>query len=183
MLLRALRFILAATIAAVLWSFAAPAYNAALAFCAEPLLRIDPRLRSVDVHAVESRILARGDVHKPDLPLVIIPANELTYNLVLFAGLFCSERKPLRDGGWRRLALALGVLVLTHVLAIAVSIEATYATRLGEWSEKNYSSAQQDFWSATEYAYRLAGMFGIAFACWWVSGPAAVRTDPAPPAV
>jgi hypothetical protein len=74
-----------------------------------------------------------------------------------------------RDRNFRRLLIALLILFATHVLAVAVAVESTYSTRIPEWSDQNYSGALQDFWSAAEYAYRLAGMFAIAFACWWLA--------------
>ena len=171
MLRSALRFIVGAIAAALLWYFLTPAYNSVLAIAAQPLVRIDPRLRHVELRGFGERIHGRGDDEHPEMPRALIPAAQLTYNFVLFGGLFATNRNVLRDRGFRRLAIALLILVATHVLAVAVAVEATYATRVGAWSEARYGPALQDFWAAFEYAYRLAGMFGIAFALWWFSDP------------
>ena len=175
--MRALRFLIAAAVATFLWIAGTPFYNSVLAVASQPLLWVDGRVRGAEVRGFGDRIHARGGETRPEVPRVIIPAGELTYNIILFAGLFATNRDPFRNRGWRRLLIALAILFATHVLAVAVSLESTYATKLGAWSESNYSDGLQDFWSAAEYAYRLAGMFGIAFACWWLSVPAEVRRD------
>ncbi|HVS30969.1 MAG TPA: hypothetical protein VMS98_05895 [Thermoanaerobaculia bacterium] len=175
--MRALKFVVAAALTTFLWILASPPYNSVLAAASQPLLWLDGRLRGVEVRGMGDRIHARGGHSRPEIPRVIIPAVELTYNIVLFAGLFATNRDPLRNRGWRRLLIALAVLFATHILAVAVSIESAYATKLGAWSVRNYSERLQDFWAAVEYVYRLAGMFGISFACWWLSVPAEARTD------
>ena len=171
----ALRFLLGAAIASLAWALLSPWYNAAIGFAAQPLLRIDPRLRNAEVRHFDDRIQARGDEKQLDLPRVVIPANQLTYNFVLFAGLFATERGLFRKRGFRRFAIALLILIATHVLAVAISIECTYATRLGAWSDRNYGPLEQDIWNSADYAYRLAGMFAIAFGLWWLSDPSASR--------
>ena len=169
MLLSALKFVVAGTIATVLWLMLTPAYNKVIAIAAQPLLRIDPRLRHVEVRGADELIQGRGDDQRPDLPRVLIPANQLTYNFVLFAGLFATNANVLRDRNFKRLLIAILILFATHILAVSVAVESTYATKVVEWSDRNYSPVLQDFWSAAEYSYRLAGMFAIAFGCWWVS--------------
>lgn len=164
-----LKFVAGAAAGIVLWIYLTPAYNALLARASEPLLHLDRRLRNTEVLASDRRITARGDVEQPDLPPILIPADQLTYNIILLLGLFATNRAPLRDRGASRLAIAAAVLVVSHILATAVAIEATYATRTGEWGSRNYSAPEQDVWSALEYGYRLAGMFGIAFGCWWMT--------------
>lgn len=171
MLRSALKFIVAAAMATGLWLLLTPAYNNVIAIAAQPLVRIDPRLRYVEVRGADERIQGRGNDEHPEMPRVLIPAGELTYNFVLFAGLFATSPNLFRDRNFRRLLIAVLILFATHVLAVAAALESTYATRIAGWSDLHYSPALQDFWSATEYGYRLAGMFGIAFGCWWLSAP------------
>lgn len=132
-------------------------------------MRIDARLRNGETLAAGSKVIARGGEAEPDLPRIIIPADQLTYNIILLLGLFATNPRPFRDRGILRLGVALLILFVTHVLAVVVTVEATYATKLGPWSESHYGDLAQDFWAAVEYAYRLAGMFGVAFGCWWVT--------------
>ena len=91
---RALRFAAGAAIGVALWVFASGGYNAILATFAEPLLRIDSRLRGVEVLSSGQRIFGRGDVD-PTIPGVVIPAGQLTYNIVLLLGLFATNEAAL----------------------------------------------------------------------------------------
>lgn len=165
---RALRFAAGAAIGIALWVFASAGYNAILATFAEPLLRVDSRLRGVEVLSSGQRILGRGDAD-PTVPGVVIPADQLTYNIVLLLGLFATNESALRDRGFPRLLIAMMVLFATHILAVVISLELTYATRTGGWGAVRYSPLAQDFWTALEYGYRLFGMFAIAFGLWWVT--------------
>ncbi len=169
MLRSALKFIAGAAVGVFLWSWCGPLYNELLARAAEPIMRLDARLRNGEIAGAGPMINARGSEAQPDLPRIIIPADQLTYNVILLLGLFATNPSAFRNRGILRLAAVLAVLFLTHVLAVVVTVESTYATKLGPWSEAHYGALEQDFWAAAEYAYRLAGMFGVAFACWWVT--------------
>lgn len=173
---RALRFAIGAAIGIALWVHASEGYNAILAACAEPLVRIDSRLGGIEVLTSGRRILGRGDAD-PTVPGVVIPADQLTYNIVLLLGLFATNGSALSDRGFLRLLIAMAVLFVTHVLATGISLELTYATRTGGWGAARYSPLAQDFWTALEYGYRMFGMFAIAFACWWFARAGAARIE------
>ena len=173
----ALRFAAGAAVATALWVYATPIYNRTIAATAEPLVRIDGRLRNAEIIDSGRRLISRGNAAEPHLPGVLIPADELTYNIILLAGLFATNPAPFRDRSMRMFSISLLILFATHVLATVVSIEATYATQT-VWGRTAYSAFGRGFWRAAEFAYRLAGMFGIAFGCWWmtrVSGVSGVR--------
>ena len=163
MLLKLLRFAAAFVASMMLWWYATPSYNAFLSAAAEPLVRIDSRLRTADLTPVGRNVVVTG------LPTARIPADQLTYNVVLFASLFATIPGLFRKRALKMLLICIAILVVTHIVALAVSIESTCATQLADWSESRYPDAEQDFWTAAEYVYRLAGMFGISFALWWVS--------------
>ena len=165
----ALKFLAGAVAAGFLYFWATPVYDAFLARATTPLLRIDPRLRNVIAEREERKIRVRG-FEDLELPNVVIPADELTYNVIIFGGLVA-----MRRGRLKRTAVVCLALVATHILAVAVTCEAAYATALGAWSDKHYSGNEQDFWTAIDYVYRLAGLFAVAFALWWLS------LDPAEP--
>jgi hypothetical protein len=154
--MRALRFAAGGAAALVLWWFATPMYDSALSAAAEVLLRADARLRPVTLVANNRIVNVRTSVPG------VIPADQLTYNVVLFAAL-CAMRPPTR----RAALIAVAVLVVTHVLAVVVAVESTYATRMGDWSADRYSLTEQRLWLDAEFFYRIAGMFAIAFGCWW----------------
>ncbi len=163
MLGKALRFAIGLTIGFAIWKHATPAYDRLLAAGAQPLIRIDHRLQNAFVVADGAAIQATG----PDLPPVRVPAAELTYNMILLFGLFATS--PPRRRTFLGFAIGIAILVATHVLAVVVSTNATFIARGGPWSDARYSSFEQDLWTAAEYSYRLAGMFAIVFACWWVA--------------
>ena len=169
MLRSTLSFIAGAAIATLLWLFLTPQYNAALAAAARGIVQLDPRFSDLDVVASGRRIVARGGDARRNVPGVVVPADQLTYNVILLFGLFATNRAPLRDRGAGRFAVALIVLAATHVLATVVAIEATYATRTGAWGDGAFGEAARNAWSAIEYGYRLFGMFAIAFGLWWTA--------------
>ena len=172
-----LRFIAGAVVGGFLWFYATPAYDAFLGRAAAVLLRLDHRLSGTVAERDGENLRVRNPENLA-FPTVTIPADQLTYNLILFIGLMAA-----RPGTLRRSALAVLILVATHILAVTASIESTYATKLGAWSDAHYGGGQQDFWTATEYLYRLAGMFAIAFTVWWVSigAPSLIQESPAKP--
>jgi hypothetical protein len=161
----ALSFVAGCVLAGFVWWFATPAYHRVLAGAITPLLQIDSRLRGVRAETDGRQI----QVRKADdlgFPHTTIPAEDYTYNLILFGGLIA-----MRRGSARRVAIATAILAITHVLGIAASIEATFAARVAGWSDLHYGGGEQDFWIAAEYSYRLAGLFGIAFGLWYLTLP------------
>ena len=89
---RVLRFVVALIVAAVLWYNLTPLYDAFIAAAATPLVKIDPRLRGAHLAAADRIIKVTGSV-----PASNIPADQLTYYVILLVALFASNRKPLRD--------------------------------------------------------------------------------------
>jgi len=161
-LLRALRFIAGAAAGFLLWWYGTLFYNGALAFTAESLLGLDARLCGPHLIADERKIEVRARLCVA--PTATIPADQLTYNIILLAALFAMR--------WRSITsflISLFVVALTHVLSLAVSVESTYAARNGAWSDKHYSVFEQQAWVSTEFFWRLVGMFAIVFVCWWVT--------------
>jgi hypothetical protein len=161
---RVLRFVAALIVAAFAWYNLTPLYDRFLVAVAAPLVKIDPRFRSAKVEATGRIIrVSRG------VPSADIPADQLTYNVILLAALFASNRRPLRDRNMVAYLQSLALVVALHVVAVVLSVESTYAVRMGEWSAAHYGSAGYYFWLYTEIFYRLVGMFGVVFVCWWAS--------------
>jgi len=160
-LLRALRFIAGAVAGFLFWWFATPIYNQAIAFAAAPILQIDKRLCGPRLQGEGRNIFV-----SPRLcvaPTANVPADELTYNIILLAALFAMRGRLLP------FVASCFVVMLTHVLSLATTIESAYATRTASWGDQHFSPIEQDLWVGTEYFWRLAGMFAIVFACWWIA--------------
>ncbi|MFI5181205.1 MAG: hypothetical protein ACHQPI_07430 [Thermoanaerobaculia bacterium] len=150
-----------------LWVAAFPAYGRLLAEAAEPVLRFLERPHETRLYAEERRlVIDRADfASRSDRPS--LPVDDLTFNVILFLTLSATRRRLFRDRGLLSLLAALGILGLTHVVAVVVAVKAFYATQLGEWSAAYYGPLSRNFWAGAGHFYRLAGCWAIAFVLWW----------------
>lgn len=148
MLLRALRFVAGAAAAFAIWWYATPAYDGVLCDV----------LRPFGVHAVPAGRAVRAA--RTGSPEIQVPADQLTYNFVLFIGLAAAVPTPKV---WR-LLVALFVLLAIHPIALAVTIETTF-------------KRQSPVWMSLDFLYRLGGMFAIAFVCWYAATYGARETQ------
>lgn len=167
---RIVQFFIGLALGFFLWQWTTPSYDALLARATQPLVRIDARLRNAE-------LVARGDridvvSHTGEPPAINIPAPQLTFNVILLIALFASNRRPFSDRSLRAFGLSLLVVLLLHPFSLLLSIESTYAIRLGAWSDAHYGSTAQNLWVMAELVWRLAVMFGLSFACWWVASAA-----------
>ena len=136
--MRAFIFIAGAAAAGAIWWYATPAYNDALC----RLLHVFGLF--VTPHGREIIAMRAGftDAH--------VPADQLTYNVILFAGLV-GARTPRVFGA----IVATLVLLAFHPVALAIDVEATFT--------------KSDVWMALDFLYRIGGMFAIAFVCWYAA--------------
>jgi hypothetical protein len=164
MLLRALRFAAGLALGVCIWWAATPIYNQLLAPSTQLLLHADRRLADAVLVPQERKIFITSST---PLPIATMPADQLTYNIILLLALFASNEKPWRLLNLRGLALALVILFVSHCIGLIISIESTYAVRQGAWSEQHYGEAAANFWLTAELVFRIVGMFGVVFASWW----------------
>ncbi|MDQ6799378.1 MAG: hypothetical protein M3041_00910 [Acidobacteriota bacterium] len=162
MLIRALRCIAGAAAGFLFWWYATPIYNDAIGAAAVQILQMDKRLCGPRADVVDRNLFVRPRLCL--VPTATIPADQLTYSVILLGALFAM-------GGRSVLAFIVSCLIVvtTHVLSFAVSIESTYANANGPWSEQHYSAIERQLWISTEFFWRLVGMFAIVFACWWIA--------------
>ena len=164
MLLRALRFLAGVALGVWIWWAATPAYNHILAPATQLLLHADRRLADAVLLPQERRIFVTSAT---PLPTATMPADQLTYNIILLLALFATNERAWRFANVRGLILALVILFVSHCIGLVISIESTYAMRQGAWSEQHYGDAAADFWQTAELVFRIVGMFGVVFASWW----------------
>jgi hypothetical protein len=164
MLPRAARFLAGLAIGIALWWAATPAYNRLLCAATEPLLHLDRRLAAAALVPQGRAVLVTSWT---PLPTATIPADQLTYNLILLLALFAAEGPPSRAAYARALAIAVAILIAAHCVTLVIAIESTYAARQGAWSELHYGDAAASFWLTAELVMRVVGMFGVVFASWW----------------
>jgi len=164
MLLRVVSFIAGVALGFCVWWTATPAYNRLLAPATQLLLHADPRLAPAVLVPQERRMFVTSAT---PLPTATIPADQLTYNIILLLALFASNVRPWRWMNLRGLAIALVILFVSHCIGLVISIESTYAMQMGTWSDQHYSDAAAHFWLTSELVFRIVGMFGVVFAAWW----------------
>ena len=160
--MRALRLFAGAVAGFLFWWYGALFYNGALSFAAERVLMLDSRLCNAHLVAAERKVEVAP--HLCPAPTATIPADQLTYNIILFAALFA-----MRFRGFGSFFACLFMLVVSHVLSLALSVESTYAVRQGQWSQEHYTALAQQLWVGAEFWWRLAGMFALVFAMWWLT--------------
>lgn len=164
MLLRVSRFVAGLALGVLIWWAGASAYNHVLAPASGLLLHADRRLAPLALVPQDRGIFVTSST---PMPTATIPADQLTYNIILLLALFASNERAWSRENLRGLAIALAILFLSHCVSLVISIESTYALRQGAWSEQHYSSAAASFWLTSELVFRIVGMFGVVFAAWW----------------
>jgi hypothetical protein len=155
MLRNALRFLAGALAGALLWWYAAPAYDAVVAKAAEPLLRLDKRFHDLDTAERGRWVILRSAGGK--FRMGELPADQMTYNVILFLALMATVRRPR----WGRAAIAVAVLFVSHVITFAVGAESLYA------NGRDPSSTEANIWMMANLFLRVVGMLAVAFGCWW----------------
>jgi hypothetical protein len=150
-----------------LWWTATPAYNRLLAGLAEGAIRVAERPRATRLYAEERRIV----IDRADFPSTSdrpsLPADDLTFDVILFLTLAATTRGVLRDRAVRGVALSCCVLFGLHVLALVANVEAFYATRLGDWSAAHYGAFSRNLWATATHFWRFVGCYAAAFLLWW----------------
>jgi hypothetical protein len=174
-LLRALRFLVGAALGIALWWTCTPQYHRALALATTALVRLDGRLRPAVLVPQERAIFVTSAT---PLPTATIPADQLTYNVILLLGLFAANPRPVSMKNLRALGIAAAVVFAMQCVGLLISIESTYALRQAAWSAQHYSEAAGKFWLTAELVFRTVGMFGVVFACWWASDRAVAARAP-----
>ena len=86
MLIRALRCLAGAAAGFLFWLYATPVYNDAIGAAATQILQVDRRLCGPRADSVDRNIFVQPRLCVA--PNATIPADQLTYNIILLAALF-----------------------------------------------------------------------------------------------
>lgn len=151
----ALRFSAGAIAGALLWWYAAPAYDAFVAAAAEPIIRLDARFHDADTTGRGRWVIVRSATGR--FRMATLPADQMTYNVILFAALMATVRRPR----WSRIAIAIVALFLSHVITFAIGTESLYA------SGRDPDALEANVWMMANLFLRVVGMLAVAFGCWW----------------
>ena len=161
------------------WALSAP-YARLLAAVSGSLMRMAERPPVTRLSADGTELVIDRDDFPRASPRPGLLLMDLTANVIVLTALFAAARHPLNDRNVWRLALAALSLVAVHVMAVVFNVQAIYALRLGAWSARNYGPVARNFWGAGAHFYSLVGVFGAAFALWWLFRPSPVENTARP---
>jgi hypothetical protein len=155
---------------ALWWALSSP-YARVLASVSESLMRLVERPPVTRLAADGTELVVDRDDFPRASPRPGLLLMDLTANIIVLTTLFAATRHPLSDRNIVGLLLASLSLVAVHVTAVIVNVQSIYALRLGPWSERNYGPVARNLWGAGAHFYSIAGVFGAAFALWWLFRP------------
>jgi hypothetical protein len=165
-----LRLPFAAGGALLLWFWGLDAlWGRAVIDTAETTIRAVERAPSTFVEWRSNRVVVfrRSDFgSRSDLP-GFDPAL-MTFNLALFLGLWAATPGAASLRGLRGGLGGCVLLFASHVLHVALAIEATWATKLGAWSIWNYPRWQRELFATGNYFFDIVLRFALPFAFWGV---------------
>jgi hypothetical protein len=161
----------------VLWWALSTPYARLLAGLSEPLIRLAERPPVTHLIPEGTELTIDRDDFPRASPRPGLLLMDITANIILLTTLFSVTRKPLSDRNVRGLVLASLALIGVHVVAVIVNVQSIYALRLGPWSARNYGPVARNFWGAAAHFYSLVGLFGAAFALWWLFRPSTPGGD------
>ena len=152
------------------WALSAP-YARLLASVSETLMRLAERPPVTRLAADGTELVIDRDDFPRASPRPALLLMDLTANIIVLTTLFAVARRPLSDRNIVGLLLASLSLVVVHLAAVIVNVQSIYALRLGAWSERNYGPVARNLWGAGAHFYSVVGVFGAAFALWWLFRP------------
>lgn len=164
--MRPLRFAAGLVPGILLWLWISPPLTRFLAWATEPLVRIDSRFSDAELNASGTTLAMRGGGTTPSTSF---PVAQLSYPMILLVALFASNPRPWHRRNLAAALISLTLFLLLQPLALLVTVESSYAVFSGGWGEQHYGRWAANLWLFLEMFWRLIGMFGLVFACWWLA--------------
>lgn len=93
------------------------------------------------------------------------PAS-ITANLALLLALWGATPGAASGRLVRRGLLCLAALFASHVIHVVLTVEATWATRLGAWSEWHYPRWEREVFATGRYFFDIVLKYALPFALW-----------------
>jgi hypothetical protein len=156
----------------VWWGLSVP-YTRLLASLSESVIRLGERPPITSI-VPEGTLMI---IDRTDLPQaastvrLAVESTDITFNFVLLMTLFAASSRALSDRNVFGFAAAAGALLVVHVFAVVAFVKADYAQNFGSWSALHYGSVAREFWVRSPYFYSVVGVYGFAFALWWLFRP------------
>src|SRR5205085_7084285 len=140
MLWRIVRLVVGLVAGIALWWTCGDAWNRALAVMTQPLMKIDRRIADGDLVAVGHTIVVQPT--RDTMPMATLPADQMTFNVILLVALFASNGAPFSDRNMKAFAIAFVIVLLLHPIGLFISIVSTYAYLQAAWSDEQLGEMQ-----------------------------------------
>ena len=165
-------------LAFTVWLALSPLYTRFLAAASESVMRLTekPAITSIAPRDTLMVVERRDFPATPSSVQLAVESTDITFNFILLVTLFAASARALSDRNVFGFLAAVFLLVLVHVAAVVSFVKAYYALSFGAWSAAHYGIVARSFWGAAPYFYSVVGVYGFAFALWWLlrAPPAAI---------
>ena len=169
------RLPVAVLVAAALWFVLKRPYNVALCWAAEAVARQTEYPRAALVQPDKDHaILGRTDL-RSDSGRLRMSLTQIHFNFIPWLALVLALPGVFARGGWRQVAYALPLLVLSHLLALILHLKCFYAFSLGEWSAAHYSYLARNVYGSLRYFFDLPVTFCLPLLLWVGAFPQRVQ--------
>lgn len=148
------------------WFVVRPVYNPALVWVTQEMARLFEYPRATIITLDGSyALIGRSDL-RADSGRLRYSLTQVHFNTVPFLALFFALPGALRNGGWRRLAGALGALAASHSLTLFLQVKAFFAFQLGPWSAVHYTNLERNLIGGARYFFDIPVTFALPFVLW-----------------
>ena len=160
-------------IALAVWLGLSVPYTRLLASVSEVVIRLAER-PAVTLISPQGTLMVidRTDIRRsPSSGQLAVESTDITFNFILLTTLFAASGRALSDRNVFGFVGAAVALFFVHVAAVVSFVKAYYALSFGPWSTLHYGLVARKFWGAAPYFYSVVGVYGFAFALWWIFRP------------
>jgi hypothetical protein len=155
------------------WGGLSVPYTRLLASLGEAVIRLAerPPVTSITPQGTLMVIDRTDFPSSPSSVQLAVESTDITFNFILLITLFAASGRALSDRNVFGFVGAAVALVFVHVAAVVAFVKADYALNFGPWSTLHYGFVARNFWGAAPYFYSVVGVYGFAFALWWLFCP------------
>jgi hypothetical protein len=162
------------------WGLSVP-YTLLLASVSEAVIRLAERPAVTSITPQGTlMVIDRSDFPPSPSGQLAVESTDITFNFILLMALFAARDRALSDRNVFGFVGAAVALVFVHVAAVISFVKAYYALSFGSWSALHYGFVARKFWGAAPYFYSVVGVYGFAFALWWLFRPSSVPASNQP---
>jgi hypothetical protein len=168
--------------ALAVWLWLSIPYTQLLASMSEAVIRLAERPAVTFITPQGTlMVINRSDLRPPpSTGQLAVESTDITFNFILLMALFAASTRALSDRNVYGFVAAAVALFFVHVAAVVSFVKAYYALSFGSWSALHYGVVARKFWGAAPYFYSVIGVYGFAFALWWLFRPSSVPASNQP---